>query len=480
MGNKSNEQGLGVAKLALFSVGLTLASGVFSLSGDFAAGGAHTLAVLLGWLICGVGMLGLTMCFFKLSVVKTDLTSGIYSYAKEGFGEFIGFNSAWGYWMSAMLAQLSFITLLFAALGNFFEIFGSGSNLASMVVASIAIWVLSLLVLRGVNEAVAINAVVVIAKCVPIVVMVVAIILAGAFKWDIFMDNFTGEGSGMSLLDQVKSTVYTTVWTFIGIEGAVVLSGRGKNTKVAGIATVISFLSLFVLYLLISVLSMGVLSQEELAALDNPPMAGILEAVVGPWGAALVNIAVIVSLGGALFSYTILCVDSAYGPAEQGAFPAIFSKLNRFKAPTWSVIISAVFIQVFIIIIYFNASTYQAVYAMSTSTIMVPYVFSAFYYLKLVIKGQGLEAGNHNKAMAWIIAVVGSIYGVWLLYASGLEYILIATLLYAPGCAVYFYNRKKNGQKIFESLIDVVACVVLAILIVVAIVLLVTGKIHPF
>lgn len=74
------------------------------------------------------------MCFFKLSVVKTDLTSGIYSYAKEGFGEFVGFNSAWGYWMSAMLAQLSFITLLFAALGNFFDVFGSGSNLASMVV----------------------------------------------------------------------------------------------------------------------------------------------------------------------------------------------------------------------------------------------------------------------------------------------------------------------------------------------------------
>ena len=109
---KKNEQGLGVGKLSLFAIGATLASGVFSLSGDFAAGGAHTLATLIGWLICGVGMMGLTMCFFKLSVVRTDLTSGIYSYAKEGFGEYVGFNSAWGYWMSALLAQLSFITLL--------------------------------------------------------------------------------------------------------------------------------------------------------------------------------------------------------------------------------------------------------------------------------------------------------------------------------------------------------------------------------
>lgn len=476
MGN-NNEQGLGVGKLALFAIGTTLASGVFSLSGDFAAGGAHTLAVLIGWAICGIGMLGLTMCFFKLSVVRTDLTSGIYSYAKEGFGEYVGFNSAWGYWMSALLAQLSFITLLFAALGNFFEIFGDGSNLISMVIASVIVWLLSLLVLRGVNQAVAINAVVVIAKIVPIVVMVVAILLAGAFKVDIFMENFSGTEGGLSLMEQVKSTVYTTVWIFIGIEGAVVLSGRGKNTKVAGVATVVSFASLFVLYLIISILSMGVMPAEELAALGNPPMAGILEAVVGSWGAALVNIAVIISLGGAMFTYTILCVDSAYGPAEQGSFPDALAKVNKFKAPTWSVIASAVILQVFIIIIYFNASTYQAVYALSTSAIMIPYVFSAFYYLKLVVKGQGLEEGNNNKVMAWLIAIVGSIYGVWLLYASGLTYILAAVMLYAPGTIMYLYNRKKHGKKYFDTISDFVVFIGLMIALVAAIILTANGTI---
>lgn len=474
---KKNEQGLGVGKLSLFAIGTTLASGVFSLSGDFAAGGAHTLATLIGWLICGIGMMGLTMCFFKLSVVRTDLTSGIYSYAKEGFGEYVGFNSAWGYWMSALLAQLSFITLLFASLGSFFDVFGDGSNLLSMVVASAIIWILSFLVLRGVNQAVTINAIVVIAKIVPIVVVVVAIILAGAFKMDIFMQNFSGAEGGPSLMEQVKSTVYVTVWLFIGIEGAVVLSGRGKNTKVAGKATVISFVSLFILYFLISFLSMGVMPAEELAALGNPPMAGVLEYVVGPWGAALVNIAVIVSLGGAMFSYTILCVDSAYGPAQQGSFPAVLAKTNKYKAPTWSVIASAVIIQIFIVIIYFNASTYQAVYALSTSAIMVPYVFSAFYYLKLVIKKQGVEEGG-NKVMAWVIAVVGSVYGVWLLYASGVTYILAAVMLYAPGSIMYLYHRKKTGQKYFNNTTDLIIFIGVLIALVVAVYMTATGGIE--
>ena len=475
MENK-NEQGLGVGKLSLFAIGTTLASGVFSLSGDFAAGGAHTLATLIGWLICGVGMMGLTMCFFKLSVVRTDLTSGIYSYAKEGFGEYVGFNSAWGYWMSALLAQLSFITLLFASLGSFFDVFGDGSNLLSMVVASAIIWILSFLVLRGVNQAVTINAIVVIAKIVPIVVVVVAIILAGAFKMDIFMQNFSGVEGGDSLMEQVKSTVYVTVWLFIGIEGAVVLSGRGKNTKVAGKATVISFVSLFILYFLISFLSMGVMPAEELGVLGNPPMAGVLEYVVGPWGAALVNIAVIISLGGAMFSYTILCVDSAYGPAQQGSFPAVLAKTNKYKAPTWSVIASAVIIQIFIIIIYFNASTYQAVYSLSTSAIMVPYVFSAFYYLKLMIKKQGVEEGG-SKAVAWVIAIVGSIYGVWLLYASGLTYILAAVMLYAPGSIMYLYHRKKTGQKYFNNTTELLIFIGVLIALVVAVYMTATGGI---
>lgn len=479
MNSNQNEKSLGVAKLALFAIGTTLASGVFSMSGDFAAGGAHTLAVLLGWLVCGIGMLGLTMCFFNLSIVKSDLTSGIYSYAKEGFGEYIGFNSAWGYWISVLLAQLSFITLLFAALGNFFEIFGQGSNLPSVIVASIVIWALSILVLRGVNEAVAINAAVVIAKIIPIVVMVVAIIFAGAFDWDIFTQNFAGEGSGMSIFEQIKSTTYTTVWIFIGIEGAVVLSGRGKNTKVAGTATIVSFVSLLILYLTISVLSMGVLPTEELAQLNNPPMAGILEAVVGPWGAALVNIAVIISLGGALFSYTILCVDSAYGPAVYKSFPKFLTKLNKHNAPTWSVLVSAIFVQFFIVIIYINASTYQAVYAMSTSAIMVPYVCSAFYYLKLVIKGEGYGEKNRVGA-AWIFSIIGSIYGAWLLYASGVTYILVATMLYAPGTLMYLYNRKKLGEKYFDNVKDMTICIILMIAFVAAIFLTANGTIQPF
>lgn len=477
MDNK--ERNLGVFPLAMFAVGLTLASGVFSLSGDFAKSGAHTLATLIGWAICGVGMFALTMAFFKLSVVKKDLTSGIYSYANEGFGNYVGFNSAWGYWMSAILAQISFIALLFETIGNFVPAFGNGANLLSIVVASVVIWALSLLVLRGVNQAVILNAIVVIAKAIPVIVVVIAIIVGGAFKWDVFVDNFSGTGE-LSLLEQVKGTVYTTVWIFIGIEGAVVISGRGKNTKISGQATIISFASLFILYVIISVLSMGVMPAKQLAELPNPSLGGVLETVVGPWGATLVNIGVIISLGGALFSYTILCVDSAFGPAEHEAFPAILARKNKNGAPTWSVIISGLIIQLFIIIMYLNNATFQALYALSTSAIMVPYVLSAFYYFKVVMNGEDKEFEGGKRFVPWLIAIGASVYGFWLLYASGTTYILIASLLYAPGTIMYIYNRHKRGKKIFDGIGSVIVCVVLVVAAVISLVLTANGTLAWF
>ena len=477
MDNK--ERNLGVFPLAMFAVGLTLASGVFSLSGDFAKSGAHTLATLIGWAICGVGMFALTMAFFKLSVVKKNLTSGIYSYANEGFGNYVGFNSAWGYWMSAILAQISFIALLFETIGNFVPAFGNGANLLSIVVASVVIWALSLLVLRGVNQAVILNAIVVIAKAIPVIVVVIAIIVGGAFKWDVFVDNFSGTGE-LSLLEQVKGTVYTTVWIFIGIEGAVVISGRGKNTKISGQATIISFASLFILYVIISVLSMGVMPAKQLAELPNPSLGGVLETVVGPWGATLVNIGVIISLGGALFSYTILCVDSAFGPAEHEAFPAILVRKNKNGAPTWSVIISGLIIQLFIIIMYLNNATFQALYALSTSAIMVPYVLSAFYYFKVVMNGEDKEFEGGKRFVPWLIAIGASVYGFWLLYASGTTYILIASLLYAPGTIMYIYNRHKRGKKIFDGIGSVIVCVVLVVAAVISLVLTANGTLAWF
>lgn len=476
----ANQGDLSFGKLIAMIIGSTIGAGIFTTIGDMAANGAYSGAVLIGWGIAGIGMLALSLCFFGLNKVRPDLTNGVYSYAKEGFGEYVGFNSAWGYWISALLCNVSYTTLLFGSIGYFFPVFGEGNNLLSVVCASAIIWLLCFLVLRGVKEAAGLNILTTIAKLIPLAVFMVAIIFIGAFDLDIFLSNFWGDGS-MSVLEQVKGTTGATVWSFIGVEGAVVLSARAKKSSDVGKASVMGFVGLLSIYVMVAVLSLGVMPANEIAQLENPQLAGILEAAVGPWGATLVNLGVILSLAGALLGWTIIAADCPYSAAQQGVFMKAFAKDNKHGSPAFSLIMTNGIIQAFLIIVYFNASTYQLFYNLSASMIMIPYLFSALYYAKVTFKKEGQLAGYSSGALAKerFIALLGSIYGIWMLYSGGLSYLLATTILYSLGLIVFVLGRKERNAQIFKGHELMVAVAILG-LAVVSIVMMATGKLVIF
>ena len=214
-------------------IGSTIGAGIFTIAGDMASNGAHTGSVLIGWSICGIGMYTLMRSFFGLNTIRPELTNGIYSYAKEGFGEFVGFNSAWGYWMSALISNVSYITLLFGSLGYFFPVFAKGTNTVSVICGSVLVWMIVALVLRGVKQATLVTTVATICKLIPIFVFIAAVPLASKFDPEIFFNNFWGNGT-LSLNSQIMATTSSTVWAFIGVEGAVVLSARAKKPDDVG------------------------------------------------------------------------------------------------------------------------------------------------------------------------------------------------------------------------------------------------------
>ena len=329
--NKAKDETLGVFGLVALIIGSTIGTGVFTTAVNMAADGAHTGAVLIGWAVAGIGMFMLMMVFFDLNKVKPQLTNGIYSYASECFGHFVGLNSAWGYWLSAVICNVAFITLLFSTLGYFIPVF-SESSMAGLIGGSVMIWAITGLVLKGVKDAAFVNIITTISKLIPLFMFIVIIPMMGKFDMGLFMDNFWGD-EGESVLDQVMSTTSYTVWSFIGVEGAVVLSARARKPGDVGRASMIGFIGLLSIYLLVAVLSMGIVPYETMKDLPNPGMAYLLEAAVGPWGAKLVNIGVILSVTGAYLGWTIIAAECPYTAAQQGVFTKAFAKCNRNGAP---------------------------------------------------------------------------------------------------------------------------------------------------
>ncbi len=443
-------QKLKLGALIALVVGSMVGGGIFSLPQNIAAS-ASAGATLIGWLITGIGMLTLAFVFQTLANRKPKLDGGVYVYAKAGFGDYMGFSSAWGYWISAWIGNVSYMVLLFSTLGYFFPVFGEGNTLPAIVCASVLLWMLHFLVLRGIHEAAFINTVTTIAKMVPLALFI--IIAAIAFKLDVFTSDFWGESNTElgSVMDQVRNMMLVTVWVFIGIEGASIFSARAEKRSDVGKATVLGFIGVLLLLVLVNLLSQGILAQAQLAGLKNPSMAAVLEHVVGPWGAMLISVGLIVSLAGALLSWTLLCAEILFASASDHTMPAFLRKENVNKVPVNALWLSNGLIQLFLIITLFNDATYLKLLYLATSMILVPYFWSSAYALLLAARGETYEndAGQRNKDL--LIALISTVYAVWLVYAAGVQYLLLSALLYAPGAILFAKAKRELGQQVFTG-----------------------------
>lgn len=452
---------LGLIELIGLVVGSIIGGGVFNLMHDMAAG-AGAGAIIIGWIITAIGMIMLAFSFQNLTMKRPDLDAGVYSYAEAGFGKYMGFNSAWGYWLSAWLGNVGYATLLMSAVAYFFPIFGNGQNIWSILAASIILWVCHFMILRGVESASFVNTIITIAKLIPIFLFLIIILFA--FKLNMFTTDFWFTPSGnfefASVLKQAKSTMLVTVWVFIGIEGAVVFSGRARKRSDVGKATVLGIITVILIYMLVTLLSFGVMKRAGLAHLSQPAMADLLQSIVGKWGAWIVNLGLIISVVGAWLSWTMFAGQLPYEAAKEGSFPKMFAKENKNGAPITSLTVTNICVEIFMFTYLITAQAYNFFYSIASAAILIPYAFSAFYQLKYSMQEEKNVSGRTRNI---IIGVISSIYACWLLFAAGKNFLLLMSLLFAAGIPVYWILQKKDNKakKVFGPVELCIAIIIL-------------------
>ncbi|MFM0489012.1 arginine-ornithine antiporter [Paraburkholderia graminis] len=433
--------------LTALVVGSMIGSGVFSLPQNMASG-AGAAAVLIGWLITGAGMLMLAFVYQTLATRKPQLDNGIYAYAQASAGDFVGFNSAWGYWVSAWIGNVGYLVIVFGTLGYFFPVFGDGNTPSAVLAASIALWSMHAVILRGVRSAAVLNAITTIAKVIPLLLFIV--LAALAFRNHVIAQDFWGNAKLGSVFTQVKSTMLITVWVFIGIEGANVFSARAQRREDIGRATLLGFAVVLLLLMAVSLLSLGIVSQGELASMKNPSMAGVLEKAVGSWGAVLISLGLLVSVGGALLAWTLLAAETLFTPANGGVMPKFLARSNSHGVPANALWVTNGLVQLFLIITLVSNATYQALISLATSMILIPYLFSAVYATRIAMRGDGYAPGESARTRDMLIGSAATVYCCWLLYAAGPKYLLLSALLYAPGVLLYGWAKRERGASVFK------------------------------
>lgn len=487
-----SQKKLGVVSLAAIVVSAMIGGGIFSLPQNMAQDAA-VMEVILAWIITGVGMFFIANTFRILSDARPDATTGIYAYARLGFGRFGGFQMAWAYWLCNIFGNVGYAVLLMDALDYFFPgTFKGGNNIPSIIGGSFMIWLMNYLVLRGTRQAALLNTVGTIFKLLPLLLFI--LIMIGVFRWSVFTTDMWGQETiareGIkplgSLLSQVKSTMLVTLWAFIGIEGAVVVSSRAKDQKSVGTATVAGFLGCLIIYSLLSILPFGRMHQPELAALANPSTAPLLSDVVGGWGGDIMNLGVIVALVTSWLAITIMIAQIPQAAALDGTFPKVFRSENKNGTPNVSLIVTSTLMQLAMIVVYFASNAWNTMLSVTAVMILPPYLACTAYLWKICAKKEYPEGMPVKFGFAFFCGVAGTLYALWMIYAAGVTYLLMAFVFLLLGIPFYLWACRDNAEEarkagkevppVFTKL-ELGAAIVIGIVAIAAVILFATGTV---
>jgi len=441
---------LSLNALIAMVVGSMVGAGIFNLPGRFGAA-TGPFGAIIAWAIAGTGMYMLARVFQTLAAKRPDIDSGVFAYAKAGFGDYMGFLSAFGYWLGSCLGNVFYWVLIGSTLGRFFpEIFGDGSSVIAIIVSLCGIWAFHFLILRGVQQAAFINTIVTIAKLVPL--FVALLIMIFVFNYQQFAENFFG-GVGMpekSLVNQVRDTMLITVFVFLGIEGASVYSRFAKKRADVGTATILGFLGVTGLMVAITLLPYAAMPQATMAGLQQPSLAGVLEEIVGHWGAVFISIGVLISVLGAYLAWSLICAEVLFAAAKSKDMPKLFAAENANGVPANALWLTNIVVSLFVISTYFSQDAFNFMLDMTSVTALLPYLLVAGYGVLIAQRGEGYEATPGERTGDLIVAAIAALYTLVMFVAAGLQYVLLLAVLLVPGTILYFWARREQKLRLFS------------------------------
>lgn len=471
---------LGTLALTGIVISSMIGGGIFSLPQNMVAS-ASAGAVMLAWMLSGIGIFFIANTFKTLSIIRPDLKAGIYTYSREGFGPYVGFTIAWGYWLCQIFGNVGYAVITMDALNYFFPpYFAGGNTIPAILLGSLLIWIFNYIVLRGIRQASFVNIIGVVCTLIPLLLFI--LITARFFKFSIFKTDFWGTAPQHtlgSIGSQLKSTMLVTLWAFIGIEGAVVISGRAANLSSVEKATILGFSGCLLIYVLLSLLPFGSLFQYQLAKIADPSTAGVLNILVGKWGEVLMNTGLLIAVLTSWLSWTILASEIPYAAAKNGTFPECFAIENSKHAPSFSLFMTSGLMQITMLLVYFSSNAWNTMLEITGVMVLPAYLTSSLFLVKFSLSKKYPKQAAIKARIAMITGLLGSLYSLWLIYSGGLQHLFMVAILLALGIPFYVDSGIRHKQeKTFLNRKEILKMTIVALAALLAIFLFSANKIH--
>lgn len=428
---KNKTQKIGLITATSLVVGNMIGVGIFVLPAVLANYGSISI---LGWVFTAVGALILAKIFSNFSKIIVSKSGGPYIYSKTGFGDFIGFLVAWGYWISCWISNGAVAIAIIGAFGFFFPVLTS-NPIYSVSAGLSLIWLFTWINSRGIKESGRIQLITTILKILPLIF----IILVGIFFFD--FNNFPAFNiTGESDFTTISAVATLTLYAFLGIECATIPAGEIKNpAKTVPRATMLGTIIVTVLYILGTIVLFGIIPLDTLQN-SAAPFAEAAEIIGGEYGGYFVAVGVIISGLGVLNGWILITGQISMATAKDDLFPRIFKKENKKGAPAMGFIIGSVLSSIVMLINYTEGlvEQFKFIVQLTVLAVLIPYLFTAAAYALIVI-----EKKLHSKSWVktFVLSALGFVYSIWAIYGSGYETVYYGFLLLLLGVPVYILMK---------------------------------------
>ena len=428
---KTKSQKIGLLTTTSLVVGNMIGVGIFVLPAVLSSYGSISL---LGWIFTATGALILAKIFSNFSRIIVSKSGGPYIYSKAGFGDFIGFLVAWGYWIACWVGNGAVAIAIIGAASFFIPELASNSIL-SVSFGLALIWIFTWINARGITDSGKIQLVTTIFKILPLLF----VIIVGLFFFE--FDNFPAFNlTGESNFSAISAVATLTLYAFLGIECATIPAGNIENPdKTIPRATMLGTIIVTILYILGTVVLFGVLPLDILQ--NSPaPFAEAAKIIGGNYGGYFVAVGVLISGIGVLNGWILITGQISMATAKDDLFPDFFKKENKNGAPVNGFIIGGVLSSIVMLMNYTEGlvEQFEFIVQLTVLVILMPYLFTAASYALIVI-----EKKLHTKSWikTFILSALGFAYSFWAIYGSGYETVFYGFLLMLIGIPVYIYMK---------------------------------------
>ncbi len=320
---------------------------VFGLIGSFS---------LFAFVVCAIIVAFIILCFAEVAS-RFSATGGMYLYAKEAFGDVVGFEVGWLYWIVRVTTFATNANALLIYLGFFFP--SAGEGYLRVLIVSLVVFVITVVNFIGVRESTILTNFFTVGKIIPL------ILFAGIGLFFIQPANFTF--GAMPEYGEFSAAILVLIYAFAGFEAAVIPAGETKDPqKNVPFALFGALAVCVILFIIIQVVAIGTL--PELAE-SKTPLADSAGKFLGNFGAAFITVGALISVLGNLNGGFLATSRIPFAMAEQKELPQIIGRTHKkFNTPYISILLTSLVIFVFTL-----QTSFYAALTISTITRLIVY-----------------------------------------------------------------------------------------------------------